>query len=188
MRIRGKAGSGGAALLVSVTALSVALEDPDPASARRDYECKKGVQFVKKPAKRFKRTETAQRNENRASSGNVRATFKSRRTRTVKQQIDAGGEISGGAVFASAKASFNYSIAKETTAEIGNEISTTMRPRTAVLARYGVYTYKFEGAYYAEGGRGLTPTPGCKYHFQYEVTAVIPRDTAGWVLTRRRLR
>lgn len=185
---RGMAASVGVTLVASVTALSVALKDPEPASAARQYQCKKGVQFITKPKKRFKRTETAQRNENRARTGNVRATFTSRKTRSVRQQIDAGGEVSGGAVFASAKASFNYSIARETTAEIGNEISTTIRPRTSVLARYGVYTYKFEGAYYAEGGIGLTPTPGCKYHYQYSVTAIIPRDTAGWVLTRRRLR
>ena len=133
-------------------ALALVLTVAGPATgaeAARQYKCKKGPQFIDPPKRKFHRTEQIQRNENRGSDP-IAYEFTSRRSATVKQEVSAGVKVSANAVFASAEASFDVSIAKETTAEIGNSVNGKIKPRHAAVGRYGVYTYVFHGAIYGK--------------------------------------
>jgi hypothetical protein len=173
-----------------VVALALVLTVAGPATgaeAARQYKCKKGPQFIDPPKRKFHRTEQIQRNENRGNEP-IAFEFTSRRSATVRQEVSAGVKVSANAVFASAEASFDVSIAKETTAEIGNSVSGKIKPRHAAVGRYGVYTYVFRGAIYGKGGNGLRPTPRCPYQFKSTVTAVIPAAAAGWIVRQPKLK
>ena len=156
-----------------------------PASAGR-YKCRKGVQFPNPPQRKFLRTEPIQRNENRSDS-RVTFHFSSKRSKTVGQEISAGGKVSADAVFASAEASFNKTISKSTTAEIGNSVDVPTPGRHAAVARYGIYRYVFRGTVVGKTSTGLKPTPNCPYGFKFNVTATIPADAAGWVVKTPKL-
>ena len=156
-----------------------------PASAAF-YKCRKGNQIGGQTGRSFHRTEQIQRNEN-TTNHKTHTTFTSKHTRTVKSEISAGVEVSANAFFAEVKSHFNASIAKATTAEIGNSITVTTPAHRASVGRYGVYFLDFQGATFARGGKGFKPTPHCKYRLKRLFTVSFPLDEAGWVVGETRL-
>ena len=158
-----------------------------PGSTADAYRCKPGIQFPDRPTKSLKRTEKIQRNENRTNRS-IKSRFSSKRTKSVRMEVNANVKASYSAIFASAEASFGGSLAKETTAELGNEVEVRTPARRVTLARYGVYRYVFRGARIGRSKKGLAPTPRCRYRIVEYITAKIPADQAGWRIENKRLR
>jgi hypothetical protein len=168
-------------------AMAVAAVGPAVPTASADfYKCKKGAQIGGKSGRSFHRTEQIQRNEN-TTNHKLKTTFTSKHTRTVKSQISAGVEVSANALFAEVKSHFDVSIAKETTAEIGNSITVTTPAHRASVGRYGVYFLDFQGAVFSKSGKGPKPSPHCKYRLKQLFTVSFPLDEAGWVIGQTKL-
>ena len=126
-----------------------------------------------------------ERDENRTRHV-AQVTLTSRRGGTFTYQVSAGGggEVGVSAPFsvfsASIKAEFGVSVARQMTAEVGNDISVPVSPHHALVGRYGIFKMIVTGhLYYLTETCDITNDQG-------RVTAKLPKQI-GWRISEHRL-